>query len=116
MVGALAICGLMVLPWLGTSQPRGDAKAGAALYKGQCAKCHGESGAGDGPQGAKLKDKPSNWTSGGGGLKAMDDGTIFTSIADGGPAVGKSKVMPAFPKLSEADVWNLVTYVKTLVK
>lgn len=99
------------------AQGKGDAKAGEAIYKAQCAKCHGDTGGGDGPQGQKLKDKPSNWTAGGGGgLKGMDDQKIFDSIAKGGAAVGKSKAMPAYPKLSEAEVWNLVAYVKTLMR
>lgn len=97
------------------AQGKGDAKAGEAVYKAQCAKCHGDSGAGDGPQGQKLKTKPSNWTAGGGGLKGMDDQKIFDSIAKGGKAVGKSAAMPAYPKLSEADVWNVVAFVKSLV-
>lgn len=98
------------------AQAKGNAKAGKALYDAQCAKCHGEQGAGDGPAGQKLKDKPSNWTAGGGGLKGMDDQKIFDSIAKGGKAIGKSVAMPAYPKLSEAEVWNLVAYVKSLIK
>lgn len=99
------------------AQAKGDAKAGAAVYKAnKCANCHGEQGAGDGPAGQKLKDKPSNWTAGGGGLKGMDDQKIFDSIAKGGKAIGKSVAMPAYPKLSEAEVWNLVAYVKSLMK
>lgn len=98
------------------AQGKGDAKAGEAIYKAQCAKCHGDTGAGDGPQGQKLKDKPSNWTAGGGGLKGMSDQHIYDSIAKGGKAIGKSAAMPAYPKLSEAEVANLVAYVKTLAK
>lgn len=98
------------------AQGTGDPKAGEALYKAECAKCHGPTGAGDGPQGPKLKEKPSNWTAGGGALRGMDDQTIFKSVAEGGRAIGKSKAMPAYPKLSDADIWNLVAYVKTLMK
>ncbi len=93
-----------------------DAKAGEAIYTAQCAKCHGDKGAGDGPQGQKLKDKPSNWTVGGGGLKGMTDQQIADSITKGGKGMGKSAAMPAFPKLSEAEVANVVAYVKTLAK
>lgn len=98
------------------AQGKGDPQAGEVLYRKECAKCHGTTGAGEGPQGQKLKEKPSNWTAGGGGLQGMDDQAIFRSIAEGGRAVGKSKGMPAYPKLSDADVWNLVAYVKSLVK
>jgi len=94
-----------------------DAKAGAEIYtKAGCAKCHGDSGAGDGAMGLKLKDKPSNWAAGGGGLKDLDDAKIAESIKKGGGAVGKSKAMPAYPKLSDAEVQSVVAYVKTLKK
>jgi mono/diheme cytochrome c family protein len=88
-----------------------DAKA---IYAKDCAKCHGDSGAGDGPQAAKLKDKPANWASG--GLKDYDDAKLADVIKKGGRAVGKSAAMPASPKLSDADVQGLVAYVKTLKK
>jgi mono/diheme cytochrome c family protein len=90
-----------------------DAKA---IYAKECAKCHGDSGAGDGAMGQKLKDKPSNWTAGGGGLKDLDDAKITESIKKGGGAIGKSKAMPAYPKLSDAEVKALVAHVKSLKK
>jgi mono/diheme cytochrome c family protein len=95
----------------------GDAGAqdAKAIYAKECAKCHGDGGAGDGAQGQKLKDKPSDWTKGG-GLQGMDDAKIAESIKKGGGAVGKSKAMPAYPKLSDGDVKALVTYVKSLKK
>jgi high-affinity iron transporter len=95
------------------AQPKGDPVAGEALYKSRCAACHGPSGAGDGPTGQKLKDKPANWTKGE-GVKGLTDQQIFETIKNGGPAIGKSKAMLAFPKLSDAEVWNLVAYVKKL--
>jgi mono/diheme cytochrome c family protein len=99
------------------AQGKGDAAAGKTLYTAnKCQTCHGDAGKGDGAMGQKLKDKPSDWTAGGGGLKGLDDQKIFDSIKKGGAAIGKSKAMPAAPKLSEADVWNLVAYVKTLAK
>jgi mono/diheme cytochrome c family protein len=88
----------------------------ADLYKKECAKCHGDAGAGDGAQGQKLKDKPNDWTKGGGGLKDLDDAKIADSIKRGGKAIGKSAGMPAYPKLSDDEVKALVTYVKSLKK
>jgi mono/diheme cytochrome c family protein len=90
-----------------------DAKA---IYAKECAKCHGDAGAGDGAMGQKLKDKPSDWTKGGGGLKDLDDAKITESIKKGGGSIGKSKAMPAYPKLSDAEVTSLVAYVKALKK
>jgi mono/diheme cytochrome c family protein len=90
-----------------------DAKA---IYQKDCAKCHGDAGAGDGAMGQKLKDKPSDWTKGGGGLKDLDDTKIAEAIKSGGTAIGRSKAMPPFKKLSDADVQGLVAYVKALKK
>jgi mono/diheme cytochrome c family protein len=92
------------------------AQDGKAIYQKECAKCHGDGGAGDGAMGQKLKDKPTNWTAGGGGLKDLDDAKITESIKKGGGAVGKSKAMPAYPKLSDAEVQSVVAYLKTLKK
>jgi mono/diheme cytochrome c family protein len=111
LLAIIACLGVAVL-----AQPKGDAKAGEAIYKTECAKCHGATGTGDGPEGRKLTDKPSNWTAGGGGLKDLDDDKIFTVIAEGGRAIGRSKGMPAYPKLSDAQITNLVAYVKGLMK
>jgi mono/diheme cytochrome c family protein len=89
-----------------------DAKA---IYGKECAKCHGDSGAGDGAMGMKLKDKPHDWTKGD-GLQGMDDAKIAEAIKKGGGAVGKSKAMPAYPKLSDAEVNALVAHVKMMKK
>ena len=94
-----------------------DAKAGAEIYtKAGCAKCHGDSGAGDGAMGLKLKDKPSNWAAGGGGLKDLDDAKLAEIIKKGGKAVGKSMAMPSASKLSDDDVKALVALVKSMKK
>lgn len=107
IVAAAGIIGLTV----------GDASAqdAKAIYDKECSKCHGASGAGDGAMGQKLKDKPSDWTKGA-GLMGMDDAKIADSIKKGGGAVGKSKAMPAYPKLSDADVKALVAHVKSFKK
>jgi mono/diheme cytochrome c family protein len=108
-VAGLSVSGVL-------AQAKGDAAAGKAIYDKECAKCHGDKGAGDGAIGQKLKEKPTNWAGGGGGLKGMDDQKISDSIKKGGKAVGKSASMPAYPKLSDAEVANVVAYVKTLQK
>ena len=90
------------------------AQDGKAIYMKDCVKCHGESGAGDGPSAKSLKDKPANWTAG--GLKDYDDAKILEITKKGGKAVGKSVGMPASTKLSDAEVQSVVAYVKTLKK
>jgi cytochrome c551/c552 len=46
----------------------------------------------------------------------MDDAKIAEAIKKGGGAVGKSKAMPAYPKLSDAEVNALVAHVKMMKK
>ncbi len=120
VVGAGLVAGAWLLGVAGPgamAQGKGDPKAGKAVYEtAKCASCHGDTGKGDGAQAQKLKDKPSDWTAGGGGLKGLDEQKIFDSIAKGGAAIGKSKAMPAARKVSDAELWDLVAYVKSLVR
>jgi mono/diheme cytochrome c family protein len=111
---ALLVGGLVLSPGP-EAQTKSDPAKGEAVYKARCVTCHGPAGAGDGPAGKALKDKPSDWTKGQ-GLKGLSDQQLFDSIKKGGPAVGKSPLMIAFPALSDDDVQNVVAYVKTLVK
>jgi high-affinity iron transporter len=99
---------------LAAGQAKGDPKAGEAVYKAKCVTCHGAAGAGDGPAGKVLKPPARDWTKGDG--LDLSDQQLFDSIKKGGEAVGRAKTMIAFPSLSDAEVWNLVAYVKTLKK
>jgi mono/diheme cytochrome c family protein len=115
-VGLVALGALVgALATTATGQAKGNATAGKALYGSEdCGACHGAAGKGDGAQGQKLKDKPTDWTTGdGGGMKGLTDEQLFDVIAKGGRAIGKSRGMPA-SKLTDQQVWDLVAYVKTL--
>jgi high-affinity iron transporter len=112
-VVALLVGGLVSRPL--DAQPKGDPAKGETLYKARCVTCHGAAGAGDGPAGKVLKDKPKDWTKGE-GLKELSDQQLFDAIKKGGKAVGKSPAMIAFPGLSDADIQNVLAYIKTLAK
>jgi mono/diheme cytochrome c family protein len=69
------------------------------IYKSRCAMCHGPSGKGDGPAGAAFDPKPRDlgdpaWQ------RSVTDEHIERAILSGGPAVGKSPLMPASPDLA----------------
>jgi cytochrome c oxidase cbb3-type subunit 2 len=92
----------------------GREKRGAELFAGLCAPCHGASGAGDGPAGAKLEDvwgdpiRPADLRlplakSGPG---ARDLYRTVTLGLDGTPMAGFGDSVP------EADRWALVAYIR----
>lgn len=90
-----------------------DAKsiaAGKATYDNACAKCHGETGKGDGRMGDELDPNPSNlvdgyWKHG------STDGNIYTAIHDGNKGTG----MRAYGrKLTPHQIWDVVNYLRSI--
>ena len=87
---------------------------GAATYAATCAACHGAGGAGDGVAAAGLPVKPANFTDP--AFWSRSDDTVKKAIKEGGPAVGKNAVMAPNPQLTDAQLTELVAYLKTLKK
>jgi mono/diheme cytochrome c family protein len=78
-----------------------------SLYSEDCARCHGDSGKGDGSDVAMYKTKPSDLTTP--RVAAMKAGEIFWKITTG------RLPMPAYEnRLSETQRWQLVAYLRTL--
>lgn len=93
-----------------------DAAAGKAKYDALCASCHGAAGKGDGPAGASLNPKPRNFTDKAWQAKTSDD-QIKKVIKGGGPAAGLSPLMPPMGAgLNDADMANVVAYIRSLGK
>jgi mono/diheme cytochrome c family protein len=89
----------------------GDAARGATLYQRYCRGCHGEDGRGGAhtfmPHIGNLTKKDY--------IEFIPDGFLFTVIAEGGVAVGKSGYMPAWRgTLSEQDIKDVIAFVRTL--
>jgi mono/diheme cytochrome c family protein len=79
----------------------------ASLYKAKCALCHGADGKGDTPIGKKmgLRDFASPE------VQKMSDTELITTVAK-----GKNK-MPAYEqKLSNAEIKDLVAYIRRFAK
>jgi mono/diheme cytochrome c family protein len=89
----------------------GDAANGAKLYKRYCAGCHGADGRGGAhtfmPHIQNLTKKDY--------IEFLPDGYLFTVIAEGGAAVGKSGYMPAWQgTLSEQDIKDVIAFIRSL--
>ncbi len=118
MIGLILTLVLMLAVAASPAAAAGDAAAGAKIFADRCARCHGPGGKGDGPDLAKLhpSSSPVNWTR----LVVMkqwSDKEIVDIIAKGGKAVGSSPVMPPFAgKLSDAQIQDLLAFIRTLAK
>lgn len=96
------------------TSPESIAK-GKELYmersKGNCVFCHGDSGAGNDANMARLRRKPADLTNKE-RMTAMTDGEVFWKISK-----GIQGIMPAGEKrMSEEERWHVVNYVRTLAK
>ncbi|HVM96014.1 MAG TPA: cytochrome c [Candidatus Acidoferrales bacterium] len=69
------------------------------IFANRCATCHGPAGKGDGPAGAALNPKPRDYGDAA-WQKSVTDDQIEKIILEGGPAVGKSPLMPPNPDLA----------------
>ena len=81
-------------------------------FDGQCAKCHGESGHGDGPAGVLLPVRPRNFTDCARMSKESDE-RLFNTIKGGGKSVGLSNEMPPWGEaFDDNEIKGLVAYVR----
>lgn len=79
---------------------------GKQLFVTYCAKCHGVSGAGDGPSAGSLRVQPANLTL----AKSKSDAELLTTIS-----AGRGPDMPPFELiLTQQQRQELVRFVRTL--
>lgn len=96
---------LLLLP----AAEAGDAAAGKELYAANCTACHGVKGDGRGPAAVALNPKPADFTSAS-FWQGRTDAQVAGSIRSGRPGTS----MTGFTQLSEGDLDDLVTYLRTL--
>lgn len=85
---------------------------GKVLYQANCAACHGDTGAGDGPAAAGMSPPPANlqWLA---SRPMASDGYLMWAISEGGAELGTA--MPAFKNsLSENQRWKVIRYLEAL--
>ncbi|MGE4554003.1 MAG: c-type cytochrome [Desulfovibrionaceae bacterium] len=93
--------------WINDAGGTVDPKAGAEVWAGYCATCHGDHGAGDGP-GTVGTASPGPAPLPDGMTDAMTDGYVFWRVAQGVPG----STMPGFTVLlDDAQLWNVVAWV-----
>jgi len=81
--------------------------AGQKVYLKRCVQCHGKTGNGDGPDAADLGIHPAKLSNP--AIQQQRDGDLFWKIT-----VGK-KPMPNYgTRLSPADRWNVINYLRSL--
>jgi mono/diheme cytochrome c family protein len=86
-------------------------EAGATVFATNCATCHGESGAGDGPAAVGLDPKPADLSED--HVQGNTDGALFYIITNG----REDTAMPAWEAIvSEEDRWNVVNFVRTFAE
>ncbi len=110
IVAVVLLTGLHVEPGRTLANPvlrtEQSVERGAALFARNCASCHGEQGAGDGPLADTLPAPPANFTV---HVPFHPDGVLFAWISDGIRGTG----MPAWsPQLSDQERWDLVNFLR----
>jgi mono/diheme cytochrome c family protein len=84
-------------------------KAGEALYKKNCASCHGKTGLGDGVKSKTLKTFPGDFSSA--DFQKQTDGELFYKTKFG------RDEMPKFDKkIPDEDIWAMVNYMHSIKK
>jgi len=93
-----------------------DEAAAKTNYQTFCAKCHGDTGKGNGSGAATLATKPRDFTDCARMAKESDD-TLFNVIKNGGKPNGFSGDMAAWnTAFEDAEIKDLVAYIRTFCK
>lgn len=85
---------------------------GEALYRANCAACHGDTGEGNGPAAAGMSPPPANlqWPM---NRPTASDNYLMWTISEGGDGLGTA--MPSFKNaLSENERWKIIRYLEAL--
>ena len=86
---------------------------GKDVFQKYCKFCHGEDAKGDGPMAPQGSHPPNliddTWAYG------STDGEIFSIIRNGSPKE-KSEMKPFKSKLTDAEMWNVVNYLRSLAQ
>lgn len=82
---------------------------GREVFSKNCVVCHGMKGRGDGPAGQGLTPRPADFHKED-RMAVLSPFQVFNTVRLGVEGTG----MPAFPQLSEQEIWNLSFYILSL--
>jgi mono/diheme cytochrome c family protein len=94
--------------WAMAQYVPGDPNRGKGIYEQSCARCHGVTGAGDGPDASRLVVRPADLRSPGMLLKS--DLELLRSIAYG---VAFSPMHEWRDQMKDQEMWDVVQYIRT---
>lgn len=95
------------------AQLKGNAQKGRNLYLEKCVLCHGSQG--EGWDWSKKAKPPIPVPDLAKTAPEQPNEYLFDIVKGGGEAVGKTRFMPPFGfDLSDQDVWDIVTYIRSL--
>jgi mono/diheme cytochrome c family protein len=90
-----------------------NVEAGGKLYQTRCAPCHGPDGKAATPTAQALNPKPRDHTDRT-YMSQLSNEHLAKVIKNGGPAVGKSPIMPAHTDLNDQQIEDVIAFVRTL--
>jgi cytochrome c oxidase cbb3-type subunit 3 len=98
-----------------STDPVAESQArGRKVYKHYCSICHGNEGQGDGFNSSNLAVLPRDFTDPQFWRHATDEHLIL-AVSKGGPAVGKSVLMPAWGQtLTDRNIRDIIAFLHTL--
>ena len=105
------ILGVIVFSsWAAAQSERGNPKSGQAVYEQQCLRCHGLTGAGNGPDAPFLIVAPANFQSA--RSRSKSDMELMNTIMHG---VVFSPMHGWGGRLTEQQMWDVLSYIRTIV-
>ena len=105
------ILGVIVFSsWAVAQSERGNPKIGQALYEQHCLRCHGLSGAGNGPDAQFLIVAPANFQSA--RSRSKSDMELMNTIMHG---VVFSPMHGWGSRLTEQQLWDVLSYIRIMV-